>query len=145
MKYFLDLNSEKHSEYKLLDLLKQSYDTTNNKKNKSLINDIIRDGRLIIQGINKWNTKAILDIILVGDYDIKKDENILFLLNMIDYLCDNNKTQLKYYLLELIGCVNIYLHSLRKNIKEKSPVYKMEVQFFYLTLFLFLFLYQNRI
>jgi len=120
MKYFLDLNSEKHSEYKLLDLLKQSYDTTNNKKNKSLINDIIRDGQLIIQGINKWNTKAILDIILVGDYDIKKDENILFLLNMIDYLCDNNKTQLKYYLLELIGCVNIYLHSLRKNIKEKS-------------------------
>ena len=44
-----------------------------------------------------------------------------YVLNMIEYLT-TNPLQLKYYLLECIECVIVYIYSLRKNIKEKASI-----------------------
>ena len=109
--YLKELNcdlKDNYNEYDLLELLKKIYELTTTKKNRSKTDIIIKIGYSIIDEIDKWNTENILNIILNGDYDLKKDDNILFLLNMIDYLCDNNKIQIKYYLLDLISCINIY-------------------------------------
>ena len=112
---------EKYNDTNLLALLKNVYDLLPIKKLKNKFNDLNKLGLSILKEVNKWNTKSILDILLNGDYDSKKDEQILFLLNMIEYLSDNS-LQIKYYLLDCIECVIVYIYSLRKNIKEKASI-----------------------
>ena len=112
---------EKYNDTNLLALLKNVYDLLPIKKLKNKFNDLNKLGLSILKEVNKWNTKSILDILLNGDYDSKKDEQILFLLNMIEYL-SNNSLQIKYYLLDCIECVIVYIYSLRKNIKEKASI-----------------------
>ena len=94
---------ENYNETNLLKLLKNSYELVSLKKNKIHFDKLNDLSLSIIDEINKWNTKSIINIILNGDYDSKKDDEILFLLNMINFISDNNKIQVKYYLLELIN------------------------------------------
>ena len=111
---------ENYNETNLLKLLKNSYELVSLKKNKMHFDKLNDLSLSFIDEINKWNTKSIINIILNGDYDSKKDDEILFLLNMINFISDNNKTQVKYYLLELINTVIVYIYSLRKIIKEQA-------------------------
>jgi elongation factor 3 len=100
---------------------KKTYDLSavkQKKNNKFNINLVMETGHEFINVFNKWNTRKLIDVLLVMDEC--SDTQKLYFLDTVDYLIDNRELQVSYYLIDLIKRVNKFMLSLSKKIKTKA-------------------------
>ena len=89
------------------------------KKNRKLDYQLISNvGLHLITQINKWNSKAIINILM--DIEEPRDNQNIFLLNSIEYLIQNNVNAIRFHLIILIERVSDLSHSFRENISTMA-------------------------
>ena len=118
---FEKFSKDSSNEMNILLGLCKSYQLLSIKQNKKRRFDIqqVKDVTLyFVSQINKWNIKSIIDILL--DRNKCSDVQNYFYLEIIEYLIENSKTQIRFYLIELIEDVNSLMSYLKKEIKIKA-------------------------
>jgi len=92
------------------------------KKNRRFdLNEVKMVGLHLLDGVNEWNSVKVLNI-LFDKRDKCKHEQTLFLLDVISYLIDKNHILISYHLIKLISVVNILIHDLKKQVKDKAVI-----------------------
>ena len=115
-----DINNESY----LLLAFEKTYSllAVKQKKNRRFdLNEVKMVGLHLLDGVNKWNISKVLNIVF-DKRDKCKHEQTLFLLDVISYLIDKNHILISYHLINLINVVNVLMHDLKKQVKDKAVV-----------------------